>query len=288
MKTLRTTGYLRPLNRHPASEHLILASDGHCYSTNLKEPWGTGSSILNALGTRFCQVAEIETAPPMLLNVDTTIMELAVRGTGATCRGGVYLGNRYPFDPAMTTIYDFLPDSLLDRVENRGDFWKLLPIHLWLGNSQASKVLFYRTAPKSLLYRSTMMFRSIPQLISSTRGVPADEDLPRFTTRHYCGSEGRIAAERTAALLLSLDIIHIEALFTDLLGDEVYLFAPTIYQLIHSLLLSREAIFARLPMILRIMQHRADAAESSRKGPGTEVACSNVTSAFDEATVAAG
>jgi len=279
MNTLRATRYLRPLNRHQASEHFIVASDGHCYSVNLEERWGTESSILNAVGSCLCQVAEIETAAPAILNVDADLIALGMSG-GTTDLGGAYLGKRYPVDPETTAIYDFLPDILLAKVKTRADFWKMISIDLWLGNPRASKALFYREAPESQSFRSTMVFRSARGPIVGCAAGRGKAELPSLTIGHYCGNGGSATAERVAAMLVAMNSTDVEALLEDLLGDSIDRFASTIGRVVRDLTAGREAIFMQLPEMSQALQHRVDAVKSGRIGPHTEVAGADLAGAF--------
>src|SRR5262249_13241586 len=43
-----------------------------------------------------------------------------------------------------TVVYDFLPDSLLDRVENQADFRSVLVFDKWMANTDSRQAIFYR------------------------------------------------------------------------------------------------------------------------------------------------
>lgn len=103
---------------------------------------------------------------------------------------------RLEVDPATSAIYDFIPDSLLPKVENRADFWKLIPIDVWLGNLYASRVLFYRTVPQMHSYRGAIVFRSPSESVLQRRSCRTAMTLPILAVRHYCGGGGYESAER--------------------------------------------------------------------------------------------
>ena len=268
MNTLRALGYLRPLNRS-TTEHLFLGSDGHSYTVDVDETWGDEPSILRALGSRLCQSVGIETVAPALLTIDPEIFRSgAVTSSGA---GDVFLAMRYPVDPATTAIYDFLPDGLLPRVENRGDFWKLIPIDLWFGNLRASKGLFYRKVPRLQSYRSTIVFRTTPDRELPGEPRPDAKELPLLALRHYCGGGGYESAERTAAQLFAMTVADLEGLLDDIPGNPISRSAATASSVAKDLVAARDALFRDFSARLQELQHRVSAAENERKGPSTAV-----------------
>lgn len=279
MNTLRALSYLRPLNRQ-TSEHLFLASDGNSYAVDLDDTWGNESSMLNALGGRLCQFAGIETGAPALLRVDLDALTTTMAVT-TSCAGGVFLGKRYPVDPATSAIYDFIPDSLLPKVENRGDFWKLIPIDMWLGNLQASKVLFYRTVPQLQSYRSAIVFRSATESILQRQPCRAAKTPPLLAVRHYCGGGGSENAERTAAQLFAMNASDLEGLLEDLPGDPIERRVAMAGSVAKVLVAARDTLFRDFSAKLREMQHRVDSAENDRKGPHTEVTCADVAGSLN-------
>jgi hypothetical protein len=57
---------------------------------------------------------------------------------------GWHFGSRYPGDPSRNVVYDFLPDSLLDKVENKNDFLGVLVFDKWMGNADSRQAVFFR------------------------------------------------------------------------------------------------------------------------------------------------
>lgn len=227
----------------------------------------------------MCQFAGIETAAPILLAVDIGVFKSSTGDAVCPEVDGVYCGSRYPADPATTAIYDFLPDGLLARVENRDDFWNLIVIDLWLGNPRASKALFYRTAHRSQVHRSASLFRLTCDLILRPQAEPIEVMLPKHAIRHY--GEGGANRSRRADHLLALNASDIKSLFDDFPQAMVGRFGLLIDEVAQNLVEEREAIFMCLPAMLRAMQHQVDAAESARKGPCTEVTSSALNLLFD-------
>ena len=61
---------------------------------------------------------------------------------------GWHFGSRFPGDPARNVVYDFLPDSILDSIENLTDFLGALAFDKWMGNADARQSIFFRARLK--------------------------------------------------------------------------------------------------------------------------------------------
>jgi hypothetical protein len=61
---------------------------------------------------------------------------------------GWAFGSRYPGDPNVTAVYDFVPDSLLAQVQNRSDFLGALVFDKWTGNADGRQAIFFRAQLK--------------------------------------------------------------------------------------------------------------------------------------------
>jgi hypothetical protein len=51
---------------------------------------------------------------------------------------------RYPGDPERVPVYDFVPDTILDRVENRNEFLGILVFDKWLRQCRCAPSIFVR------------------------------------------------------------------------------------------------------------------------------------------------
>ena len=61
---------------------------------------------------------------------------------------GWHFGSRFPGDPARIVVYDFLPDTLLDKVENRAEFRGVLAFDKWMANADSRQAIFFRAQLK--------------------------------------------------------------------------------------------------------------------------------------------
>jgi len=57
---------------------------------------------------------------------------------------GWHFGSCHPGDPFKITVYDFIPDTLLEKVVNREEFMGALAFDKWAGNADARQAIFYR------------------------------------------------------------------------------------------------------------------------------------------------
>src|SRR5919109_5532348 len=123
--TLIATGHIRAM-RGGAQSHMLTARDGHAYVVKfannpqsvrvLANEW-LASSIGRALGLTIPE--------PAILYVPAKLVEsspsLVIRLSGSTlkCSHGMAFGSRVIFGD---DVFDYLPDSLFERIENRQEF----------------------------------------------------------------------------------------------------------------------------------------------------------------------
>jgi hypothetical protein len=137
--------------RGGAQAHLLEASDGCFYvvkfSNNpqhgriLVNEW-IASAFLDYLGLAAPRTALVRVSQNFLDDNPDVHFQL---GSGrAPVEPGWHFGSQYPGDPARTVVYDFLPDTLLDRVENLADFRGALAFDKWMSNADARQSIFFR------------------------------------------------------------------------------------------------------------------------------------------------
>ena len=137
--------------RGGAQAHLMEASDGHFYVVKflnnpqhrriLVNEW-IGSAFLNYLGIATPETAMVRVSSEFLAENPEVHIQL---GSGRRAiEPGWHLGSRYPGDPGRHVVYDFLPDTLLDKVENLPDFLGALAFDKWIGNADSRQAVFFR------------------------------------------------------------------------------------------------------------------------------------------------
>src|SRR5580658_5303854 len=115
--------------RGGAQAHLLEAADGHAYVVKflnnpqhrriLVNEW-ISSVFLNYLGIATPVAAMVRISEDFLAANSEVHLQL---GTGRQLpEAGWHFGSRFPGEPARMVVYDFLPDTILEKIENLSDF----------------------------------------------------------------------------------------------------------------------------------------------------------------------
>jgi len=148
--------------RGGAQAHLIEAADGHHYVIKvlnnpqhrriLVNEW-IASIFLRYLGISTPETAMIRIGPDFIEQNPEAYIQLG--SARQALQPGWHFGSRFPGDPARHVVYDFLPDSLLDTVENRADFMGALAFDQWTSNADSRQSVFFRAKLKEWLPQSS-------------------------------------------------------------------------------------------------------------------------------------
>ena len=147
---LIATGHIRAM-RGGAQSHMLTASDGHAYVVKfpnnpqsvrvLANEW-LASSIGRALG--------LTVPEPAILYVPAELVEsspsLVIRLSSSTqkCSHGLAFGSCVI---SGDELFDYLPESLFESIENRQEFVGLFALDKWLCNCDGRQVVFCRREP---------------------------------------------------------------------------------------------------------------------------------------------
>jgi hypothetical protein len=137
--------------RGGAQAHLLEADVGHWYVVKFRNNPQHRRVLVNELVSSallgYLQIAAPQSA---LIHVTPAFLEanpevhLALGTARIAVEPGWHFGSRYPGDPGRTSVYDFLPDSLLAQVVNLEDFRAILAFDKWTGNADGRQCVFYR------------------------------------------------------------------------------------------------------------------------------------------------
>src|SRR5579871_531225 len=137
--------------RGGAQAHLLEASDGGFYVVKFRNnpqharilvnEW-LAAAFLEYLGLATPAVAIVRVGQDFLNEHPDVHLQLGTRREPV--EPGWHFGSRYAGDPARSVVYDFLPDTLLHRVENLVDFRGALVFDKWMGNADARQSIFFR------------------------------------------------------------------------------------------------------------------------------------------------
>ncbi len=142
--------------RGGAQSHLLECEDGAFYVvkfTNnpqhrriLINEW-LACSFLRYLQIHVPETALIELTPEFI--AETPDMYLSIGSRKEPAPPGIHFGSRLAVDPARVAIFDFLPEKLLSKIENRIDFLGTLVFDKWVGNTDSRQAVFFRARAKS-------------------------------------------------------------------------------------------------------------------------------------------
>jgi hypothetical protein len=142
--------------RGGAQSHLMEGEDGEFYvvkfSNNpqhrriLINEW-LASAFLRYLQIYAPETALIDLTPELVAGSQQLHMTLGSRHIPP--EAGLDFGSRVAVHPDRVAIYDFLPDSLLYKVENRADFLGTLVFDKWVGNADSRQAIFFRAKKKN-------------------------------------------------------------------------------------------------------------------------------------------
>ena len=155
--------HLRPL-RGGAQSHLLRASDGAWYVTKFQNNPQQIRVLANemlatrlglALGLPMARVEVIEVSDWLIEHSEDLRINLG--GPRIPRRSGKQLGSQYVGPPVPDPPLDYLPNELLQRVVNVGDFARVLVLDKWACNSDGRQAVFCHKTPRSRRYVATFI-----------------------------------------------------------------------------------------------------------------------------------
>jgi hypothetical protein len=141
--------------RGGAQSHLIQASDNQFYVVKFRNNPQHRRILVNELiAAEILAHLQIPAPASELIRVPEEFLRenpealIQLGSQSLTPECGWAFGSRYPGDPNITAIYDFVPDSLLTQVENRDQFLSVLAFDKWTGNADGRQAIFFRARLK--------------------------------------------------------------------------------------------------------------------------------------------
>jgi hypothetical protein len=152
---IRARSFVRKM-RGGAQAHLLETDDGGFYVvkfTNnpqhrriLVNEW-LACAFLRYLQIFVPETAVIELTPEFLRN--NPELHLSIGAGRVEVPPGLHFGSRLAVHPERVAVFDFLPDKLLNKVENRVDFLGMLVFDKWVANADSRQAVFFRARAKS-------------------------------------------------------------------------------------------------------------------------------------------
>lgn len=142
--------------RGGSQAHLLEGNDGAFYVvkfTNnpqhrriLVNEW-LACAFLRYLQVHVPETAIIELKPEFI--ADNPNLYFSVGSRREPVAAGLHFGSRMAVHPDRVAVFDFLPDKLLHKIENRVDFLGALVFDKWAGNADSRQAVFFRARAKS-------------------------------------------------------------------------------------------------------------------------------------------
>ena len=137
--------------RGGAQAHLMRTSDGHFYVVKFQNnPQHLRVLANELLATRIAERIGLPVPRTEVVEVGDWLVEhtpdlsIQLAGQNLACRPGLQFGSRYVVDPLDGQVLDYLPDLLLPRVRNLGDFAGVLALDKWTCNANGRQAAFWR------------------------------------------------------------------------------------------------------------------------------------------------
>ena len=114
--------------RGGSQAHLLRASDGNCYVTKFQNnPQHVRVLANEFFASRIGISLGLPIPEPQLIEVSDELIErfdLKIESAGHSVpfQAGLHLGSRYVADPERDILFDYLPESMFQRVANIEDF----------------------------------------------------------------------------------------------------------------------------------------------------------------------
>ena len=141
--------------RGGAQAHLIEASDSNFYVVKfLNNPQHRRILVNEWISFVFLDFLGISTPEAGIVRISDTFLRenpetyIQLGTKQRPVEPGWHFGSRFPGDPARNVVYDFLPDALLQQVENLDEFRGALVFDQWMGNADSRQSVFFRAQVK--------------------------------------------------------------------------------------------------------------------------------------------
>jgi hypothetical protein len=137
--------------RGGAQAHLLECDDGHFYVVKFRNNPQHRRILINEwIASVFLNYLQISTPPAAIVSLSAAFLQdnpdiyIQLGSRHQAVEPGWHFGSRYPGDPGKIMVYDFLPDTLLDKVVNAGEFLGVLAFDKWMSNADARQSIFFR------------------------------------------------------------------------------------------------------------------------------------------------
>ena len=142
--------------RGGAQAHLMEGADGAFYIVKfLNNPQHRRILINEWLACAFLRYLQIHVPDTALIEVTQEFIDgnpdlyFSMGSRREPVVPGLHFGSKMAVHPERVAVFDFLPDKLLEKVENRSEFLAVLVFDKWVGNADSRQAVFFRARAKS-------------------------------------------------------------------------------------------------------------------------------------------
>jgi len=137
--------------RGGSQSHLMRASDGNLYVVKFhNNPQGVRVLANELIVTRLAETAGLSVPACEIIEVNDWIIQntpdlhMQLGSQRVPCKAGLAYGSRYALSPYEGQVLDWIPQSMLDRIRNIGEFAGMLALDKWVCNSDSRQAVFTR------------------------------------------------------------------------------------------------------------------------------------------------
>jgi HipA-like protein len=142
--------------RGGAQSHLISGEDGELYVVKFtNNPQHRRILVNEWLANAFLRYLQIHVPQTALIQVSEDFLAqnpdvyFSVGSRRESALPGLHFGSKMSVNPDKVAVFDFLPEKLLGKVENRVEFLGTLVFDKWVGNADSRQAVFFRARAKT-------------------------------------------------------------------------------------------------------------------------------------------
>jgi HipA-like protein len=146
--------------RGGAQAHLLEADDGNCYIVKFQNnPQHRRILVNEFVAAEILTHLQISSPGHQLVRVSADFLaanpevHLQLGTHRIPIQPGWHFGSRFPGNPDVTAVYDFIPDALLNQVANSEQFLGVLAFDRWVANADGRQSIFFRAQLRDWLAR---------------------------------------------------------------------------------------------------------------------------------------
>ncbi len=142
--------------RGGAQSHLIAGEDGELYVVKFtNNPQHRRILVNEWLASAFLRYLQIHVPQTALIQVSADFLTqnpdvyFSIGSRRESIVPGLHFGSKMSVNPDKVAVFDFLPEKLLGKVENRVEFLGTLVFDKWVGNADSRQAVFFRARAKT-------------------------------------------------------------------------------------------------------------------------------------------